>query len=100
MKKRTILVILSNRLDRNHKVRFLEVDCDDKGNILKEHSLRAEPREARYDEVWENDEGKPDMSTCHRFKRKYGHRLQRKTVPASPNTQAAKPATKVRKART
>lgn len=77
MKQRTILVILSNRLDRNQKIRFIEIDADDKGNILKERPLRSEPKEARFDEVWENDEGKPDMSTCHRFKRKYGHRLQR-----------------------
>ena len=75
--KRKILVILSNRLDRNQKVRFLEVDCDDKGNILKEHALRAEPREARYHEVWENDDGKSDMSSCHRFKRKYRHKLEK-----------------------
>ena len=27
--------------------------------------------------VYINDEGKPDMSTCHRFKRKYGHKLQK-----------------------
>jgi hypothetical protein len=78
MKQRTILVILSNRLDRNQKIRFIEIDCDDKGNILKERPLRSEPKESRFDEVWENDEGKPDMSTCHRFKRKYGHRLQKK----------------------
>ena len=78
--KRKILVILSNRLNRNQKIRFLELDCDDKGNILKEHTLRAEPRQPRYDEVWENDEGRPDMSTCHRFKRKYRHKLERKKV--------------------
>lgn len=76
--KRTILVILSNRLNRNHKTKFLEVDCDDKGNILKERPLRAEPKEARYAEVWENDEGKPDMSSCNRFKRKYRHKLEQK----------------------
>ena len=75
--KRKILVILSNRLNRNQKVRFLELDCDDKGNILKEHSLRAEPRVARYDEVWENDDGKTEMSSCNRFKRKYRHKLER-----------------------
>jgi len=76
--KRKILVILSNRLDRTHKTRFLELDCDDKGNILKERPLRAEPKQPSYDEVWENDEGKPDMSTCHRFKLKYRHKLERK----------------------
>ena len=75
--KRKILVILSNRLDRNQKVRFLELDCDDKGNILKERKLRSEPSKPAYDEVWENDDGKTDMSTCHRFKRKYRHKLER-----------------------
>ncbi|MFO1496953.1 MAG: hypothetical protein U1G07_00905 [Verrucomicrobiota bacterium] len=75
--KRKILVILSNRLNRNQRVRFLEVDTDDKGNILKEQPLRGEPREPRFDEVWENDEGKTEMSSCHRFKRKYRHKLER-----------------------
>ena len=75
--KRKILVILSNRLNRNQKVRFLELDCDDKGDILKEKALRAEPREPRYDEVWENDDGKTDMASCHSFKRKYRHKLER-----------------------
>ena len=80
--KRKILVILSNRLNRNQKVRFLELDCDDKGNILKEHPLRAEPREARFDEVWENDDGKREISSCHRFKRKYRHKLERPKTKA------------------
>ncbi len=75
--KRTILVILSNRLNRSQKPRFLELDCDEKGNILKERPLRSQPREARFDEVWENDEGKSSMSSCFRFKRKYGHKLQK-----------------------
>ncbi len=75
---RTVLVILSNRLNRSQKVNFFEVECDDKGNILKEQKLRSEPKEARFDEVWENDDGKPDMSTCNRFKRKYRHKLERK----------------------
>jgi hypothetical protein len=77
-KKRTILVILSNRVNRNQKARFFEVDCDDKGNILKEEPLRSEPREARFDEVWENDDGKPEISSCNSFKRKYRHKLERK----------------------
>ena len=75
--KRKILVMLSNRLNRMQKVRYLELDADDKGNILKQRPLRSQPREARFDEVWENDEGKPDMSTCHRFKRKYRHPLEK-----------------------
>jgi hypothetical protein len=75
--KRKILVILSNRLNLNQKVKFLELDCDDKGNILKEQPLRSKPRQPLYDEVWENDEGKTDMSSCHRFKRKYRHPLEK-----------------------
>ncbi len=80
MKKRTILVILSNRLDPRQTARFWEVDCDDQGNILKERKLRARPRQPRYDEVWENDDGKTAMSSCNRFKRRYRHPLQK---PAS-----------------
>ena len=75
--KRTILVILSNRLNRAQKVRFLELTCNDKGNILKQRQLRSEPRAPRYDEVWENDEGKTDFTSCNRFKRKYRHRLEK-----------------------
>jgi hypothetical protein len=77
MKERKILVILSNRLNANQKVKFLELDCDDKGNILKEKPLRSQPKQRLYDEVWENDEGKTDMSSCHRFKRKYRHALEK-----------------------
>ena len=35
------------------------------------------PREPRFDEVWENDDGKTDFASCHSFKRKYGHALQK-----------------------
>ena len=76
--KRTVLVILSNRWNRNQKPRFLELDCDAEGNILKERVLRAQPRESRFDEVWENDEGRREFEACHRFKRLYGHKLQKK----------------------
>jgi len=75
--KRKVLVILSNRWNRNQKSRFLELDCDAEGTILKERALRAQPREPRYDEVWENDEGRTEFAACHRFKRKYGHKLQK-----------------------
>ena len=74
--KRKILVILSNRWNRLQKPRYLELECDEKGNILKERKLRREPREPRYDEVWENDEAKTDFTSSHRFKRKYAHKLQ------------------------
>ena len=75
--KRKILVIFSNRWNRNQKLKYLELDCDAEGNIFKERTLRAAPRQARYDEVWENDEGRTDFAACHRFKRRYGHKLQR-----------------------
>lgn len=77
-KTRTVLVILSNRLDYFAKKRFLEIQCDDEGSILKETKLKAEPKEPTYDEVWENDEGKNNFGSCHSFKRKYGHKLQKK----------------------
>ncbi len=76
-KKRKVLVILSNRLNRTQKPRYLELDCDDKGNIFKEHALRRPPREPRYHEVWENDDGKTEMSSCNSFKRKYRHPLEK-----------------------
>ena len=75
--KRKILVILSNRLNRLQKHRFIEVECDDKGNIHREHPLRGQPKEAKYAEVWENDDGKTSMSSCSRFKRKYRHPLEK-----------------------
>jgi hypothetical protein len=75
---RQVLIILSNRLNRLQKPRFLEVTCDDKGGIHSEKPLRSEPKKAVYDEVWENDEGKTDFASCHRFSRKYGHKLQKK----------------------
>jgi hypothetical protein len=76
--KRSVLVILSNRLNRLQKPRFIEVRCDEEGNILKQSTLRAQPREPRFDEVWENDDGKTDFASCHSFKRKYGHALQKR----------------------
>ncbi|MBI2925342.1 MAG: hypothetical protein HYY24_06520 [Verrucomicrobia bacterium] len=75
--KRKILVILSNRLNRRQKPRHFELECDDKGNILKQRPLRAQPKEARFDEVWENEEGKTDIASTHRFKRKYRHALEK-----------------------
>jgi len=76
--KRKILVILTNRVNRSQKARYIELDCDDKGNIHKEKPLRSQPREARFDEVWENDDGKSSISSCNRFKRKYRHALEKK----------------------
>ena len=75
--KRKILVILSNRFSRSQKPRFLELDCTADGTISKERPLRAQPRKALYDEVWENDEGKTSLSSCTRMKRKYRHALEK-----------------------
>ena len=76
--KRKILVILSNRWNKNQKPRFLELDADNKGTILKERPLRSRPRKPAYDEVWENDEGKTNLATCNRIKRKYRHSLEKR----------------------
>ena len=81
--KRKVLVILSNRLSRSQKPRFLELDCDEEGNILKERALRAPPRKPRFDEVWENDDGKTDFASCHSFKRKYRHALEKPKTPST-----------------
>ena len=75
--KRKVLVILSNRLNHFQKARFIELDCDEKGNIHKEKPLRAQPGKPIYAEVWENDQGKTDFASCHSFKRKYGHALEK-----------------------
>ncbi len=75
---RKVLIILSNRLNRLQKPRFMVVECDDLGGIHSEKPVRSEPAEAVFDEVWENDEGKTDFASCHRFSRKYGHKLQKK----------------------
>jgi hypothetical protein len=75
--KRKVLLILSNRWNRNQKLRFVELDADDKGNVLKERPLRRRPRKPSYDEVWENDEGKTTWSACNRFRRRYPHPLEK-----------------------
>jgi hypothetical protein len=76
--KRKILVVLSNRVSPNQVPRFVDITADDKGTILEEKMLRARPRKALYDEVWENDEGRTELSSCTRFKHKYNHPLQKK----------------------
>jgi len=80
--KRKILIILSNRWNRTQKPRFLELDCDAHGNILKQRPLRAMPSRPQYHEVWENDEGRTDFASCHNFRRKYRHKLQKPTPAA------------------
>jgi hypothetical protein len=69
---------MSNRFSPSQKARYLELDCDDKGNILKERPLRRPPHAPAYDEVWENDEGRQSLSSCNRIKRKYRHPLEKK----------------------
>jgi len=76
--KRKILVILSNRWNKSQKPRFLELDADNKGTILKERALRSQPKKPAYDEVWENDEGKSTLASCNRIKRKYRHSLEKR----------------------
>ena len=82
--KRKILIILSNRWNRTQKPRLLELDCDAEGNILKQRRLRGLPRKPLYHEVWENDEGRADFASCHKFRRNYHHKLER------PRTQPGK----------
>jgi len=77
-KNRKVLVILSNRWNPSQKARFVELDSDEKGRILKERPLRSRPRTPAYDEVWESDEGKTALSSAYRLKRKYGHALERR----------------------
>jgi hypothetical protein len=78
MAKRKILIILSNRLAPMQKKKWLELESDETGAIHKQKPLRAQPKEPRFDEVWENDEGKTDFSACFKFKRRYGHKLQKR----------------------
>ena len=74
---RKILIILSNRWDRNQEPRLLELDCDAEGTIHNQRRLPRLPAQPRFDEVWENDEGRTDFASCHSFRRKYGHKLSK-----------------------
>ena len=74
---RKILLILSNRWNRNQKFRFIELRADAKGTVLKERPLPRQPRKPVYDEVWENDEGKTAWSHCRSFRRRYPHPLEK-----------------------
>ncbi len=75
--KRKILVILSDRLNPRRKPRYVEMDCDETGKVLRESFVRSLPRVPHYDEVWENDENRKSTVSCHRFTRKYRHRLEK-----------------------
>lgn len=74
---RTVLVILSNRFTRSQPAKYIELRCESDGSVLEEKKLRAQPKKAIYDEVWENDEGKTSMDFCRSMKRKYGHALEK-----------------------
>jgi len=87
---RKILLILTNRFDRNQKPRFVEVEADNRGNVVKETSLRSQPKQPIYAEVWENNEGKRVWAECNSFKRRYPHPLEQPKAPASKPA-AAKP---------
>lgn len=84
--KRKILVILFNRWDRNQQPRLLDLECDAKGTILRQRQLSRMPAQPRFDEVWENDEGRTDFASCHKFRRKYVHKLLKPRPPARPKT--------------
>jgi hypothetical protein len=76
--KRKILIVLSNRFSPNQKPRYVELECDDAGNVEKEKPLRTAPRKAEYNEIWENDEGRTEFSSAYRMKRRYKHPLLKK----------------------
>ena len=75
--KRKVMVILSDRLNKQRKPRYVEMVCDKAGTILSERFIRSLPRVPKYDEVWENDEGRKDTASCNRFSRKYRHPLEK-----------------------
>lgn len=75
---RTVLVMLKNRFTPLKPVRFVELKCKQDGTILKEQVLGGEPKEARFAEVWFNDEGKKSIADCTRFKRIYRHALEKR----------------------
>ena len=73
--KRQILVILTNRFQFSKPAKYIELECESDGTILKEKTLRREPKTAKYEEVWVNDEGKTELASCMRMSKKYKHRL-------------------------
>jgi hypothetical protein len=75
---RKILVILSNRYAPSQPVKHIELDCKIDGTVAKEKSLRGQPKDSRFDEVWVNDEGKRSLDDCVRFKRVYRHALEKR----------------------
>lgn len=77
--KRTVLVILSDRLAPLSKPRFFEIECQPDGTVLSERRLRRAPAKAIYDEVWKNEEGKTSLDSCRSMKRHYKHPLLKQT---------------------
>lgn len=75
---RKVLVILSNRFNRAQKPKYLELLCRADGSIVDQRPLRSEPKEARFAEVWINDEGRTSLDSCTRMKRIYRHALEQK----------------------
>jgi hypothetical protein len=75
---RKVLVILTNRFTPTKPGKYVELECAPDGAIHKETALRREPKEAIYDEVWVNDEGKKSINDCTRFKRIYRHAFELK----------------------
>jgi hypothetical protein len=73
--KRQILVILKNRFNPSQAAKYIELECKSDGSILKEQVLKRVPREAKYEEVWENNEGKTELASCMRMSKKYTHPL-------------------------
>ena len=76
-KPRNVLVILSNRYLPSQPARYIELVCKSDGTILEERPLKGKPREARFDEVWQNDENKKTVADCTRIKRFYRHALEK-----------------------
>ena len=74
---RKILIILSDRLNRQKKTRHFELLCKPDGTILKETLLKRLPAKPRYEEVWQNEEGKPSLARCTRMSRMYRHPLEK-----------------------
>lgn len=75
---RTVLVMLTNRVNRNQRPRYFELSCKPDGTILKERLLRGKPAKASYDEIWMNDDGKQSIDDCTRMVRVYKHPLLRR----------------------
>jgi hypothetical protein len=74
---RSVLVILHNRFTPLKAGKYVAIECSLKGDILKETTLKKEPQEPAFDEVWVNDEGKASVADCTRFKRIYRHKLEK-----------------------